>query len=184
MCLYTHCYWRLILDKIEIGRGHLGGPVEYSEEKGRESVVAMLRFLCGRPCLCRLRTEGLVPVSKYWMYRSHVSDMGLVSLVACYRHMFGFLHYFIGWLLRETGYQPTDRSAGVPWIVSGALFLRSNDSVQLCRCFVKGCHVWWPPAESVRRTYVDWRGKRTCHISWVFSCRVYIDSNAVTLRYE
>jgi hypothetical protein len=33
-CLYTHCYWRLMLNKIEIDRGHLGGPVEHSKEKG------------------------------------------------------------------------------------------------------------------------------------------------------
>jgi hypothetical protein len=58
-------YWRLMLDKIEIGRGHLGGPVEYSEGKCGESAVPILRFLCGSPCLCQLRTEGLVPVSKY-----------------------------------------------------------------------------------------------------------------------
>jgi hypothetical protein len=54
-----------MLDKMEIGRGHLGGSVEHSEGKGRESVVTILRFLCGSPHLCRLRTEGLVPVSNY-----------------------------------------------------------------------------------------------------------------------
>jgi hypothetical protein len=55
----------LMLDKMETGRGHLRGPVEYSKGKGGESVVAVLRFLCGNPYLCRLTTEGLVPVSKY-----------------------------------------------------------------------------------------------------------------------
>jgi hypothetical protein len=54
-----------MLDKIEIGRDYLGESVEHSEGKGRESVVAILRFLYGSPCLCRLRTEGLVPVRKY-----------------------------------------------------------------------------------------------------------------------
>jgi hypothetical protein len=54
-----------MLDKMKIGRGHLGGSVEHSEGKGRESDVAMLRFQCGSPRLCRLRTEGLVPASKY-----------------------------------------------------------------------------------------------------------------------
>jgi hypothetical protein len=39
--------------------------VEHSEGEGMESVVAILRFLCGSPRLCQLRTEGLVPVSKY-----------------------------------------------------------------------------------------------------------------------
>jgi hypothetical protein len=54
-----------MLDKIETGRGYLGGSVEYLKGKGGESVVAIMRFLCGRLCLCRLRTKGLVPVSKY-----------------------------------------------------------------------------------------------------------------------
>jgi hypothetical protein len=53
-CLYTHFCWRLMLDKME-----------HSEGKGGESAMVMLRFLCGSPRLCRLRTEGLVPVSKY-----------------------------------------------------------------------------------------------------------------------
>jgi hypothetical protein len=59
--------------------------------------------------------------------------MGPVSLVAYCRQMFDFLHYFIGWLRRETGYGPVDQTDDVLWIVSGALFLKSNDSVELCR---------------------------------------------------
>jgi hypothetical protein len=54
-----------MLDKMETGRGHLGGSVEHSEGKGGESVVAILRFLCGSPHPCRLRNEGLIPMSKY-----------------------------------------------------------------------------------------------------------------------
>jgi hypothetical protein len=54
-----------MLDKMETGRGHLGGLVKHSEGMSGESVVAIPRFLCGSPCLCRLRTEGLVPVSEY-----------------------------------------------------------------------------------------------------------------------
>jgi hypothetical protein len=54
-----------MLDKIEIGWGQLGGPVKHSEGKGGESVVAILKFLCGSPRLCWLRTNGLVPVNKY-----------------------------------------------------------------------------------------------------------------------
>jgi hypothetical protein len=69
----------LMLDRMKTGQSQLGGPVEHSEEKGGESVVAILRFLCGIPHLCRLRTERLVPVSKYRTYQSHASDMGLVS---------------------------------------------------------------------------------------------------------
>jgi hypothetical protein len=50
---------------METERGHLEGPVEYLEGKGGESAVAISRFLCGSSRLCRLRTKGLVPVSKY-----------------------------------------------------------------------------------------------------------------------
>jgi hypothetical protein len=39
--------------------------VEQWKGKDGESVMAILRFLCGSPHLCRLRTEGLVPMSKY-----------------------------------------------------------------------------------------------------------------------
>jgi hypothetical protein len=52
-----------MLDKMEIGRGYLGGPVEHSEGEGGECVVAILRFLWGSLHLCRLRTKGLVPMS-------------------------------------------------------------------------------------------------------------------------
>jgi hypothetical protein len=55
----------LISDKMETRRDQLGGPVEHSEGKGGDNAMTILRFLCGNPCLCRLRTEGLVPVSKY-----------------------------------------------------------------------------------------------------------------------
>jgi hypothetical protein len=73
--------WNLCLrsDKMEIRRGQLGGLVEHSEGKGGKSTMAIPRFLCCSPCLCQLRTEGLVPVSNYRTYRSHASDMGPVS---------------------------------------------------------------------------------------------------------
>jgi hypothetical protein len=54
-------------------------PVEHSEGKGGESAMAIPRCLCGSPHLCRLRTEGLVTVSKYRTYRLHAVDMGPVS---------------------------------------------------------------------------------------------------------
>jgi hypothetical protein len=36
--------------------GQVGGSVEHSEVKDGESVVAILRFLCGSPHPCRLST--------------------------------------------------------------------------------------------------------------------------------
>jgi hypothetical protein len=47
----------LLLDWV----GQVGGSVEHSEGKGGESDVAILRFLCGSPCLCRLRTASFRP---------------------------------------------------------------------------------------------------------------------------
>jgi hypothetical protein len=38
-----------MLNKMETGRGHLGGSVEHSEGKGGESVVAIPIFLCSIP---------------------------------------------------------------------------------------------------------------------------------------
>jgi hypothetical protein len=64
-CLNTHIFYILIFDKMKTGRGHLGGSVEHPEGKDGKGVVAILMFLCGSLHLCRLRTEGLVLVSKY-----------------------------------------------------------------------------------------------------------------------
>jgi hypothetical protein len=133
-------------------------------------------FLFGSPRLCRLRTEGLVPMSKYWTYRSLASDMSPVSLVAYCRQMFG-LSALLQWLLGEK-LRWVPRTTQPGWEVeSGALFLRSSESVQLCWVSVKDCHVRGPPTENVCRAYVDWRGKRTWRVGQVFPCRVYIDSN-------
>jgi hypothetical protein len=50
----------------------------------------------------------------------------------------------------------------VPWttqlgweVESGALFIGSSESVQLCWVSVKGCHVRGPPVGSIRWAYVD-----------------------------
>jgi hypothetical protein len=50
---------------METRRGHLRGPVEHLEGNGGESVVAIPIFLCSSPHLYRLKTNELVPVSKY-----------------------------------------------------------------------------------------------------------------------
>jgi hypothetical protein len=134
-------------------------------------------FLCGCPCLCRLWTEGLVPGRKYWTYRSHASDLGLVSLVAGHPQVLG-LNLLLQWLSWERNWGGSRRplSRAERWsreyFFSGAVV-----SVQPCRWLVKGCRIQGLPVGSVRQTYVDWRGKRMCHVGRVFPCRVYIDSN-------
>jgi hypothetical protein len=75
---------------------------QWNPQKGRVGRVLWLfwGFLCGSPSLCRLRTEGLVPVSKYWTYRSHVGDMGLISLLVHRWQVFG-LSALLQWLCWE-----------------------------------------------------------------------------------
>jgi hypothetical protein len=41
--------------------GQVRGSVKHSEGKGEESVMAILRFLCGSPHPCRLRTTPFWP---------------------------------------------------------------------------------------------------------------------------
>jgi hypothetical protein len=47
----------LLLDRA----GQVGGSVKHSKGKGGESDVVILRFLCGSPRLCRLRTAPFWP---------------------------------------------------------------------------------------------------------------------------
>jgi hypothetical protein len=61
------------------------------------------------PHLCRLRTDGLAPMTKYWTYRSHAGDMGPVSLVVCHRQNLG-LSILLHWLAWERNWAWTHRS--------------------------------------------------------------------------
>jgi hypothetical protein len=128
-------------------------------EKVREWYVASRYLQVCSPFPCRLRTDGFTPVSKYWTYRSHAGDIGLINLVAYRQHMFYFLHCFVDWLGRETRYGPTDQSADVLWIVSGALFIRSSDSVQRCQRLAEGCYVLTVWYTYGLRPYADWAWK-------------------------
>jgi hypothetical protein len=52
------------------------------------------------PRLCRLRTDGLAPASKYWTCWSHAGDMCPVSLVAYRQQVLGF-SALLQWLCWE-----------------------------------------------------------------------------------
>jgi hypothetical protein len=78
------------------------------------------------------------------MYRSDASDYGSSKPSSWLpRDTWLYLHCFINWLGRETGYGPADRSAGVLWIVSGSLFLRSSGPAQLCWRLCKKLPCTW-----------------------------------------
>jgi hypothetical protein len=56
--------------------GESGGS---SVGKGGESDMENRRLQCCSPHLCQLRTDRLDPVSKYWIYWSHVGYLDLVN---------------------------------------------------------------------------------------------------------
>jgi hypothetical protein len=68
--------------------------------------------------------------------------MGLVSLVVSCQQKVDFPHYFIGCCWREAGYGPTNQSAGVLWIVSGALLLGVVDLFKFVDNCMKSCYMW------------------------------------------
>jgi hypothetical protein len=128
--------------------------------------------LCGCSFyLCQLRTDVLAPVSKYWTYWSHASDMSLVSLVAGYQQKLDFSPVLLGYSGREAGYNPTDRSVGVLWVGSGTLLLGNSGSVQICwrlheKLLYVDCvrYVWYGTISGLSMWCV-------CHVGWVFSAR-------------
>jgi hypothetical protein len=69
-------------------------------------------------------------------------------------------------------------------VESGAIFLGSSESVQLCWVSVKGCHVRGLPVESIRVVYVDQCNKHLCHVYQVSPTGCTSIRIATTLRYE
>jgi hypothetical protein len=111
------------------------------------------------------------------MYRSHAGDMSPVSLVACHRQKLG-LSLLLHWLAWEK--LGTNPWIGLPVcckLCREPFFSGAMGSVQIYRRLMKGCHIRGLPTGSVRRVYVDWRGKHTCHVDQVFPYRMYIDLN-------
>jgi hypothetical protein len=137
------------------------------------------------PRMCRLRTDGWPPVSKYWMYRSHTGDMGPISLVVYCRQKLG-LGLLLLWLrVGEKLDRDLQISHPVCWGCSQEfLFLGSS-----------GIH----PNLSMTRErllYIDrmryvWSGiihglSVGCvwHVSWVFTTGCISIQIIVTLGYE
>jgi hypothetical protein len=128
------------------------------------------------PHLCRLRTNGLAPMSKYWTYRSHAGDMGLVSLVACRQQVLG-LSTLLQWLCweRNWGGSHGPLSRAERWsrehFFSGAVHL-SNPVDDSWKVAIYG------PCE-IRMVWDHMQTERGIHVACLsgFPYRVYIDSN-------
>ena len=138
------------------------------------------------PRLCRLRTEGLAPVSKYRTYRSHAGDMGPVSRGSLLANgCLAYAYCFNGCHGRETEVGPADRSAGVLGIVSGALFLGSSR----IRPTLLGQCKRLSYADGVREaygrvSYADQSRGNVCRVDWVSPAGCTSIRIAATLGYE
>jgi hypothetical protein len=109
------------------------------------------------PRLCQLRIDGLAPTSKYWMYRSHAEDMGLINLIACCRQKLG-LRLLLLWL--SVGEKlDGDPQIGQPacWGCSqNSFFLGVVGSVQNCWRLTKGCYALTAWDTYSLGPYMDW----------------------------
>jgi hypothetical protein len=111
------------------------------------------------PRLCRLRNVRLVPASKYWTYRPHVSDMDPISIVVGCQQKVDFSP-LLHWLLWERSWVRTrgshDRralycvgslSSWMQWICSNMLMT------------MKGCYMWTAWDMYGHKPYADWAWK-------------------------
>jgi hypothetical protein len=157
--------------------GPVGGKRRPSVGKVEEWYVESRHLQGYSPCLCRLRTDGLALVSKYWTYWSCAGVIGSVSLVAGCQQKLVFSP-LPQWLLWERRWVRTwDRTTVELWIVSGALLSGGSGFVQIC---------WWLRERLLCINHIRcvWSGTiRGLSVGcvWcvgrVFPCRVYINSN-------
>jgi hypothetical protein len=137
-----------------------GGP---SVGKVGECDVASWHLKHCSPRLCQLRTDGLAPASKYWMYWLHAGDMSLVSLVAC-SSIDVWLKCTASMAVLGEKLRQVSRATQSCWEVeSGALFLGSSASVQLCWWLMKGCYMRTTWDTYGRGAYTDW-ARKVCSV--------------------
>jgi hypothetical protein len=163
----------------------LVGKWRPSVGKVREWYVASRHLQGCSPRLCHLRTDGLTPVSKYWTYQSH-ADVYRPSKSSSWLPTVAWLypHCFIGWLMRETGYGPIDRSADMLWIVLGAFFSGVVTLLNSVDDYMKGCYMWTTWDTYGLGPYMGWAWK-SCGVLVGFSPAGCTSIRiTVTLRYE
>jgi hypothetical protein len=146
-------------------------------EKVNEWYVESRHLQGCRPHMCRLRTDGLAPVSKYWTYQSHAGVYGPskpTSPLSTNVWLSPLLH----WLARERNWGWTRGSINrcavdcVESPFSQEQWLYPTLSM-MCEGFLYVDHVRYVWSWTIRGLSVEsmWRVGR------IFPCRVYIDSN-------
>jgi hypothetical protein len=122
-------------------------------------------------CLCRLRTDGLTPTSKYWTYRSYAGDICPISLVAHCQEVLG-LSTLVQWLCwrRNLGGSHRPLSWAERWSREQCIhptLLMTRERL-LYVDYIR--YVW-------SRTIRGPSMKSVWRVDWVFPCMVYINSN-------
>jgi hypothetical protein len=139
--------------------------------------VAIPRFLCGSPHLCRLRIDGLAPRASIECTDHMLVFIDPVSQVACHHQMFGFTLFALLTGRVEKQGETHELLSRAGDCIGSTCFLGAEDLSISVDDYTKGYHVCRLPTGSVCVAYMDWCGKHTCHANWVFPYRVDIDSN-------
>jgi hypothetical protein len=158
--------------------GPLGKNGGSSVGKDGECDVESRHLQDSSPHLCRLRTEGLVPMNKYLTYWSHAGDMGPVNRCSWSATNAQLYPYCFNGFEEERNWVWTHRSVSqhvMDWDRSP--FLGRSSSVQRCWRLRERL----PGTGTARRKCMsDIRGlAQKAYMSFVsgFPCRVYIDLN-------
>jgi hypothetical protein len=140
--------------------GPLGGKWRPLIGKVGEWVMESRHLQGCSPRLCRLRTDGLAPASKYWTYRSHAGVYGPSKPSSCHQQMLGFAPTtsMVG-SGEKLGTDPRIGQSACcelcwePFFSGAVALLNSVDD------FTKGCYMWttwdmygWGP-------YANWAWK-------------------------
>jgi hypothetical protein len=146
--------WRLLTWDRAGQLGKSGGP---SARKGRECDVESQHLQGCSPHLCRLRTNELAPVSKYWTYWSHAGVIGPLSWCSWLAINAWLYPYCFNGYKGERNWMGTRRSVSrrAGDVVRSSFFSGAVALSNAVDNAVKGCHIRGFPAGSVRVVYVD-----------------------------
>jgi hypothetical protein len=137
--------------------GPVGGKGRPSVGKVGEWFVKSWHLQGCSPHLCRLRTDGLAPASKYWTYRSHAGDMGPISLLAgCQQKLVFSPTASLTVLGEKLGTDQWIRRSLSCGLCRNPFFSGAVDLYKSIDDFTKGCYVLTTWDTYGLEPYADW----------------------------
>jgi hypothetical protein len=134
----------------------LGGKWRLLVEKVRERVMESRHLQDCSPRLCRLRTDGLTPVIKYWTYRSHVDVYVPSKPSSHHQQILGFAPTASMVGSREKlGTDPQIGQSVCCGLCWEPFFSRAVALLNSVDDFVKGCYMWTTWDIDGRGSYAD-----------------------------